>query len=143
MIDIKDVLKAYSVIEKYIYKTPLDHSPILSSHTRNVYLKLENQQLLKNFKVRGAFYKLLLLKKQGIEQGIILASSGNLGVSISYGAKKLGIKNVDTVNPLNTQQTKLEKIKRYGSKVIKYGSIYDESYKMALNMSKKKQDGVS
>ncbi|MBN2897368.1 MAG: pyridoxal-phosphate dependent enzyme [Clostridia bacterium] len=132
MITVSEIFKAKKRIEQYIYKTPLDHAPFLSSSTRQVFLKLENQQLLKNVKVRGAFNKMSLLTKTEREKGIIVASTGNLGASLSYAACKLGIEKVKAIVPVKTSETKIKKMKLYGAKVMQYGENYDETYKMAV-----------
>lgn len=133
VITLSEIFKAKKRIEQYIYKTPLDHAPFLSSSTRQVYLKLENQQLLKNVKVRGAFNKIASLTKAEKEKGLIVASSGNLGASLSYAASKLGIEKVKTVVPIKTSETKIKKMKLYGAKVMQCGENYDETYRIALS----------
>lgn len=132
VITLSQIFKAKKRIEQYIYRTPLDHAPFLSSSTRQVYLKLENQQLLKNVKVRGAFNKMSILTKAEREKGIIVASTGNLGASLSYAASKLGIEKVKTIVPTKTSETKIKKMKLYGAKVMQYGENYDETHKMAV-----------
>lgn len=133
MITISEIFKAKKRIEPYIYKTPLDHAPFLSSSTRQVFLKLENQQLLKNIKVRGAFNKISSLSKEEREKGLIVASSGNLGASISYAASKLGIEKIKTIVPIKTSETKIKKMKLYGARVMQCGENYDETYRIALS----------
>lgn len=54
----EDVCMARERINKYIYQTPLEHSMYLSNKNTNIYLKLECQQRLKGFKIRGALNKL-------------------------------------------------------------------------------------
>ena len=132
MITISEIFKAKKRIAPYIYKTPLDHAPFLSSSTGQVFLKLENQQLLKNVKVRGAFNKMSLLEKAERDKGIIVATTGNLGASLSYAASKLGIEKVKAIVPMRTSETKIKKMKLYGAKVVQYGENYDETYKMAI-----------
>lgn len=61
MITFDDVLKSRERIHSYIYQTPLELSLGLSSKTTNIYLKLECQQRLKSFKVRGALSKMTAL----------------------------------------------------------------------------------
>lgn len=133
MITISEIFRAKKRIEQYIYKTPLDHAPFLSSSTRKVFLKLENQQLLKSVKVRGAFNKMSLLSKSEREKGLVVATSGNLGASLSYAASKLGIENVQAIVPTKTSETKIKKMKLYGAKVMQFGENFDEAYKMAVS----------
>ena len=55
-----DILKAKERLSKYISDTPLEKSIYLSKE-KNVFLKLECQQPIKAFKIRGALNKILLL----------------------------------------------------------------------------------
>ncbi|AOT71103.1 pyridoxal-phosphate dependent enzyme [Geosporobacter ferrireducens] len=88
MITFEDVQAARDRIEKYIYRTPLDFSINFSNEKTKVYLKLECQQLLKAFKIRGAFSKLTSLSEEEKARGVITVSSGNHGIGVSYAANK-------------------------------------------------------
>jgi hypothetical protein len=83
LITYKDIVSARERIEKYVYKTPLDHSIGLSKNSKNVYLKLECQQRMKSFKLRGALSKLTLLTEEQKARGIMAVSSGNHGAGAS------------------------------------------------------------
>lgn len=123
-----DIEEAQERIKDYIYKTPLEKSIYLSDNKHNVYLKLECQQPMKAFKIRGAMNKLLLLSEHEKEIGVATVSSGNHGISVAYGAKLLNIKNVKIIVPKTTPQSKLDKIEYYGGQIILMGNTYDEAY---------------
>ncbi|MDD4568591.1 MAG: threonine/serine dehydratase [Tepidanaerobacteraceae bacterium] len=137
MIYPKDVYNANRQIQHYIYRTPLEKSFYLSEViSGEVFLKLECQQLLKAYKIRGALNKLLSLSPQERSKGIITASSGNHGASVSYAGNLLGIKSVNVYVPTSTPEIKKEKISRYGAKLIVKGNNYDETYSLAQEASK-------
>ncbi len=120
-------------IKDYIYQTPLEQSIYLSNEQHHVFLKLECQQPVKSFKIRGAFNKLLTLAEQEKSIGIATISSGNHGIAVSYAAKQLGIQNVKIIVPETTPQSKLEKITYYGGEIIKKGKHYDEAYSEGIS----------
>lgn len=136
MIGFNDVLAAESRIRNYIYATPLDLSYHLSDDTTKVYLKLECQQRLKSFKIRGALSKLTSLSKEEKDRGVIAVSSGNHGVGVSYSANVLGGVKAKVFVPKTIPQAKFEKIKYYGADVVKVGNNYDETHNAAVDVMK-------
>jgi threonine dehydratase len=136
MINYDSIKSSENRIRKYIYNTPLEKSLYLSSDNKQVYLKLENQQRLKTFKLRGAFSKLTSLSKKDREEGVITISSGNHGASISYSSKILGDIKSTVIVPKNTPQSKIEKIKYYGAEILLMGENYDEAHIKGLEYLK-------
>jgi len=133
MITIKDILRARRRIVSYIYQTPLEKSYNLSSLIEGeVFLKLECQQLVKAYKIRGAYSKLLKLSPHERQKGVMAVSSGNHGACISFAASILGLNNVHIYVPEVTPEIKKEKIKRYGAHLTVKGKNYDESHQLAL-----------
>lgn len=139
MVTYEDVLKARKRIQQYIWRTPLELSMHLSSKDRNVYLKLECQQKLKSFKLRGALSKLTSLTEEEKQLGVMTVSSGNHGAGVSYGANLLGDIKATIFVPVNTPEAKVEKIKYYGGDIHLAGENYDEAYKIGLEYAKKRK----
>lgn len=135
-----DIIDARERIRDYIYKTPLDKSIYLSNEMHNVYLKLECQQPVKSFKIRGALNKLLLLSAKEKLTGVATVSSGNHGIAVAYGAKLLNIDNAKIIIPKTTPQSKIDKIIYYGGQVMLMGNNYDEAH--ALGMQYIRESGL-
>ncbi len=127
-----DIEGAQERIKDYIYKTPLEKSIYLSNEKQNVYLKLECQQPVKSFKIRGALNKMLLLSDRERQAGVATVSSGNHGISVAYGAKLLNIKTAIIIVPKTTPQSKIDKIMYYGGQVIRMGDSYDEAHALGM-----------
>ena len=125
--DYYEVKAAYDRIKKYIPDTPLEESFYLGDEKRRYFFKLESLQKVKSFKIRGALNKMLTLTDEEKAKGVATISSGNHGSSVSYAASMLGIENAVVIVPETTPQSKVEKIKYYGSEVIQKGSGYDEA----------------
>ena len=70
MVSFKDIQFARDRISRYIYKTPLDFSMYLSNRYTDVFLKLECQQRLKGFKIRGALSKMTGLTDEEKARGV-------------------------------------------------------------------------
>ena len=98
---------------------------------KEIYLKLENMQLLGSFKVRGAYNALRYLNSEDLLNGVVTSSSGNFGQGVAWTAQKLGIPCTVAV-PYDSPKNKLEKIESLGAKVKKvsrqefYDSIVSE-----------------
>ena len=111
------ILSAEKVVREYLRLTPAEHSPFLSNETgAEVFLKLENFQVTGSFKARGAINKLSSLTDEEKALGVITASSGNHGLGVASGAKKLGIQSTVYV-PEYADPSKVQAIEFEGAKV--------------------------
>jgi threonine dehydratase len=136
MVNLEDIQVAQRTIAPYIKSTPLLHSKFLSdAFGGNVFLKLENLQVTRSFKLRGVMNKLLSLTPQQKKQGIITASAGNHGQAVAFGAGKLGFK-AKIVVPTNTPKVKIEGINQYGADLILFGETYHESERKAKELAR-------
>ncbi len=138
-LNIKMITEAKERIGKYVSNTPLDQSIYLSNEKQNVFLKLENTQSVKAFKIRGALNKILSLSDEEKSKGIATTSSGNHGISVSYGAKLVGGIEATTIVPKSTPQSKIDKIAHYGGKVIIHGDNYDDANLFGQKYIKERQ----
>jgi len=128
----KDVQEAHNRIKGYVRTTPLEQSFFLGNEERRYFFKLEAFQKVKNFKIRGALNKMMTLTEEEKVSGIAAVSSGNHGISVSYAASILGIKNAKIIVPHNTPQSKIHKIAYFGGETILMGSNYDEVHKLGM-----------
>ncbi len=126
--------ESFKRIKKYIVKTPLMKSNLLSDKNTKIYFKMENRQKLNCCKIRGAFAKLTQLNNK---TPIIAVSSGNHGLSISYASKILGFKNTYIYLSKSTTKDKIENIYSYGVNVNKDGLDYDDAHRLAEEFTKK------
>jgi threonine dehydratase len=126
---IEKINQAEQRIRSYIRETPLEFSPVLSTDSSQVYLKLENYQHTGSFKARGAFNKLLSLSEKERAKGIVTASTGNHGAAVAYALKTLNHKGIIFV-PEIASKAKVAKIQHLGSEVRYYGhdGVLTENY---------------
>lgn len=138
MIEFEDIIEAKKRIDEYIFHTPLVKSIGLSK-TSNIYLKMENQQKLNCYKIRGALSRATELTKEERALGVTAISSGNHGASVSYAANLLGIDKCSIYVPKTTPDSKIEKAEYYGANVVKLGKNYDEAHILGLKEIEKNQ----
>ena len=78
MITSKDIIKAHKVLKGVVVETPLDYDHYLSEkYGAKIYLKKENAQRVRSFKIRGAYYAISQLSQKERERGVVCASAGN------------------------------------------------------------------
>src|SRR5579884_2233060 len=89
-----DVLQAQRRIRSYLSRTPLHSYPAINTLLNTqVYIKQENYLPVGAFKVRGGINLLSQLSPKERERGVIAASTGNHGQSVSYAARIFGVKS--------------------------------------------------
>lgn len=141
MLSLERFIAAHNRIKNNIYKTPLEESLFFRTPKRRVYLKLENQQKTKSFKIRGALNKISLLTEEEKKRGILAVSSGNHGIAVSYAAKLMGLEKTIVFLPKGTPKVKIDKIRGYGAEVIIAGEHYDEM--QAIGMAYLKEHNMT
>ena len=131
----KDVDNAYLRIKDVVKETPLQFDLYLSQkYDCNVYLKREDLQWVRSFKLRGAYNAISVLTSEAKEKGITCASAGNHAQGVAYTAKALNLKAVIFM-PVTTPLQKVNQVKFFGSKNVKIiltGDTFDDCLKEAL-----------
>jgi len=128
--------KAVNKLTGRVTRTPTLHSPILSEITDSeVWLKLENLQIMGSFKVRGALSKLSTLTASQRKTGIVTASAGNHAQGVAYHAEKLGIP-VTIVMPKPTPFTKVARTEALGARIILEGETLSEASEKAHELER-------
>lgn len=126
-ITLRDVYAAQKRIAPFILATRLIQSEKLSVlYGHNVYLKMENEQVTRSFKVRGAANRLLQLSKAERDRGVVTVSTGNHGKAVAYIAAQLGVRAVVCV-PEAVLHHKMEAMRSLGAEVIVRGSDQEEA----------------
>ncbi|OHQ41153.1 threonine ammonia-lyase IlvA, partial [Staphylococcus sp. HMSC069E07] len=125
----------YLRIKDVVKETPLQFDLYLSQkYDCNVYLKREDLQWVRSFKLRGAYNAISVLTSEAKEKGITCASAGNHAQGVAYTAKALNLKAVIFM-PVTTPLQKVNQVKFFGSKNVKIiltGDTFDDCLKEAL-----------
>ena len=119
--------------------TPLEFNKRLSKMINgSVFLKREDLQQVRSFKIRGAYNKISLLTEEEILAGIICASAGNHAQGFAFSCQKLEIRG-EVYMPATTPQQKVSQVRMFGAAyvdIILVGDTYDSCQKVALEAAK-------
>src|SRR5690625_975901 len=84
-IHIEDIIHASRELKQITETTPLQKSELLSSlYDCNVWLKREDLQVVRSFKIRGAYHAMLGLPAEERGRGVVCASAGNHAQGVAY-----------------------------------------------------------
>lgn len=133
-VSLADIKKSQSLISSLIKRTPLTRCSFFSKKTGvNLFLKWENEQEIKSFKIRGALNKILSLDPEKRKNGLIAASAGNHAQGVALAAHYTKTK-ARVVMMEQASKTKVVATKKWGAEVILKGKTYDESYHYARSV---------
>ncbi len=137
---IKNISQAKIRLNDVILHTPLQKNINLSEEfNANVFLKREDLQLVRSYKLRGAYNKIAQLSAEELEKGVVCASAGNHAQGVAYSCRELGISG-KIYMPATTPKQKIRQVEMFGKehvKVILEGDTYDDSYQLAMEDCRK------
>lgn len=123
----QDVLLARRRIAPYLPPTPMHSYPAINDLIgTEVFIKHENYQPVGAFKVRGGVNLISELSPAERERGVMAASTGNHGQSVSYAARLFGVK-ARIVVPERANPGKVASMRGMGAEVIFHGERFDEA----------------
>ena len=129
-VTIDTINEAATRLETIGVKTPLQFSKRLSKqYNAKVYIKREDLQEVRSFKIRGAYNKMSSLNEKEKNRGVVCASAGNHAQGVAYSCALLKIKGVIFM-PTITPSQKIEKVKYFGKAFIEIklaGTTFDEA----------------
>ncbi|WP_288767274.1 threonine ammonia-lyase IlvA [uncultured Varibaculum sp.] len=135
----KDIDVAAGVLAKVATKTPLQKSERLSEEVgRPVYLKREDLQICRSFKVRGAYVRMAAMDEDERAAGVVCASAGNHAQGVAYACAHLGIKGTIFL-PASTPRQKRKRIATIGGKWVEpviVAGDFDEANRVAAEAAK-------
>jgi threonine dehydratase len=116
-------------LKKIVHKTPLQLNQNLSKKYQcNVYLKREDLQVVRSYKLRGAYNMMSSLPQEQLQKGVVCASAGNHAQGFAYSCKKLNVKGV-VFMPVITPNQKINQTKMFGENFIEVklaGDTFDD-----------------
>jgi threonine dehydratase len=117
-------------LKSVVTHTPLQFNANLSrKYECNVYFKREDLQIVRSYKLRGAYNMMSQLSKEVLAKGVVCASAGNHAQGFAYSCKKLGVCGV-VFMPIPSPQQKVNQTKMFGEefvKVILVGDTFDDT----------------
>jgi len=115
--------------------TPLTYNILGSEkYGANIHFKREDLQIVRSYKIRGAYNKISSLSESEKNRGIICASAGNHAQGVAFACRKLGIKG-KIFMPLPTPKQKVNQVAFFGKEwvdIVLEGDTFDDAYNAAL-----------
>lgn len=143
-VGMEDIVKAHHVLKEVVIRTPLQLDATLSARYEcSVYLKREDLQVVRSFKIRGAYNMIRSLQPEDLERGIVCASAGNHAQGVAFSCNALGIQG-KIYMPSTTPNQKIKQVKRFGGEhveVVLTGDTYDDAYAEAMKACR--EDGMT
>lgn len=131
----QDIVDARARIAGQAVVTPLLRSPFLDEMTGGtVLLKAETLQRTGSFKFRGAFNRLSLIPEGDRHRGVVACSSGNHAQGVAEAARVLGMP-ATIVMPQDAPQSKLDRTRRSGARIVTYRRGVDDRDVLALEIA--------
>ena len=134
VVSLGKVEKAAKNLAGVIYKTPLMKNLWLSqTYGADIYLKREDLQIVRSYKIRGAYNKMSTLRPEESAKEIVCSSAGNHAQGVAYACQLLGIKGYIFM-PAKTPAQKVNKVRLFGKEwveVVLVGDAYDDTFKAA------------
>ena len=134
-IDARAVEQAAERLAGVVTRTPLQFNERLSAATgASVWLKREDLQPVRSYKIRGAYNLISQLDEQQRAAGVVCASAGNHGQGVAYACARLGIRGRIFV-PATTPRQKRQRILALGEGLVELavtGDTYDDAAEAAL-----------
>ena len=127
---IQAVQKASENLTNVALKTPLIKNDRYSrEYGANIFFKREDLQLVRSYKIRGAYHKISSLSEQQRLRGIVCASAGNHAQGVALSCKLLQIQGVIYM-PSPTPKQKIDQVKMFGEdfiEVVLIGDSFDDA----------------
>ncbi len=125
-----DIEGAMQRLKSVVTHTPLQYNANLSrKYQCRVYLKREDLQIVRSYKLRGAYNMMRQLSADQLAKGVVCASAGNHAQGFAYSCKKLGVKGV-VFMPIPSPQQKVSQTKMFGEDFVEVklvGDTFDDT----------------
>lgn len=131
--------KASQVLDEILEPTPFQRNANLSDiYEAEVYLKREDLQMVRSYKIRGAYNKIRTIDPELVVNGIVCASAGNHAQGVAFSCSKLKIMG-SIFMPVTTPRQKIEQVRMFGKEFIEIiltGDTFDAANSAAIEYAK-------
>lgn len=131
---LNDIYQAAERLKDVALETPLQLNKNLSElYQANIYIKREDLQVVRSYKIRGAYNKMASMNSDQLKKGVVCASAGNHAQGVAYACNKMGVKG-SIFMPTTTPAQKIKQVKMFGREwveVILAGDTFDDSFDAA------------
>lgn len=133
-----DINAAYYTLKSVVLKTPLQyHRKLSEKFNAEIYLKREDLQVVRSYKLRGAYNLIQSLNEDQRQRGVVCASAGNHAQGVAFSCRQLNIKGVIYM-PAITPKQKINQVKMFGGEhiqIVLTGDTFDDCQAHALEFT--------
>lgn len=139
-----NIFAAAERLSDVVRRTPLIRNANLSKrYGADIWLKREDLQVVRSYKLRGAYNMMSQLPAYALQNGVVCASAGNHAQGFAYSCNRLGVKGV-VFMPVITPRQKVLQTEMFGNGSIEIklvGDTFDDcaaaakAYTLAYNMA--------
>ena len=137
---VSDIETAETVLGEILEPTPMMRNNNLSEkYQADVFLKREDLQIVRSYKIRGAYNKIRSLSPDVLKYGIVCASAGNHAQGVAFSCNKLQIMG-SIYMPTTTPKQKIEQVKMFGREyidIVLTGDTFDAANNAAIDYARK------
>lgn len=134
VVTVETIEDAYQRLQTVVTRTPLEHNSRLSEQFgAQIYLKREDLQAVRSYKLRGAYNLMSTLTPSERQQGVVCASAGNHAQGVAFTCRLLGIEG-HIYMPQNTPRQKVQRVRSLGgtwTRIELVGDTFDATYRLA------------
>lgn len=139
LIPVEEIISAEKTLSKVITRTPvlLNHN-LSEKYDCQLYLKREDMQVVRSFKIRGAYNKMSKMDPEQLTKGIMCASAGNHAQGVAMACRLLDVKGVIYM-PSTTPEQKINKVRHHGGgkvEILLHGDTFDDAFEAAFKVAK-------
>jgi threonine dehydratase len=136
-----DIDAAHATLKDVVLRTPLQyHRKLSEKFNAEIYLKREDLQVVRSYKLRGAYNLIQSLAETERAKGVVCASAGNHAQGVAFSCKTLGLKGVIYM-PAITPKQKINQVKMFGGEnieIVLTGDTFDDCQSQALGFAKER-----
>ena len=136
----ENIEKAAEVLSEILEPTPFQRNNNLSDiYNAEVYLKREDLQIVRSYKIRGAYNKIRSIEPDILKYGIVCASAGNHAQGVAFSCNKLQIMG-SIFMPTTTPKQKIEQVRMFGKEyidIVLTGDTFDAANSAAIEFAQK------
>jgi threonine dehydratase len=130
---------AAETLKAVVLKTPLQfHRKLSEKFQASIYVKREDLQVVRSYKIRGAYNLIQSLTQEQRGRGVVCASAGNHAQGVAFACHHLDIKGVIYM-PAITPKQKINQVKMFGGnniEIVLIGDTFDECQSHALEYTR-------
>ena len=133
-----EIIQAKKQLDGVVEATPLTENMNLSDEfDAKILLKREDLQVVRSYKIRGAYNKMSSLSEADKNHGIVCASAGNHAQGVAYSCNLLQIYGVIYM-PKTTPKQKIKQVQLFGKsfvEIVLVGDTFDDAYASAVEFA--------